>query len=120
MCLITQQGSSLAPSLATLHPFTLNSMSSERLERVKALIESAGSTYVSVNFIKKDGSKRQLTFNPADHNDVKGTGDVSKVDENIFRVRDNNLQAWRSFDARRVTSIKVKGTVTEFDNEPTE
>ena len=95
-------------------------MSTERLERIKALIESAGSTYVSVNFIKKDGSKRQLTFNPADHNDVKGTRDVSKVDENIFRVRDNNLQAWRSFDARRVTSIKVKGTVTEFDNEPTE
>ena len=92
-------------------------MTTSRLERIRSLIESAGSTYVSVQFIKKDGSPRQLTFNPADHNDIKGTGDVSKVDENIFRVRDNAKQAWRSFDARRVTSIKVRGTTTEFNDD---
>ena len=92
-------------------------MSSQRVERIRSLIESAGSTYVSVQFTKKDGSHRQLTFNPADHNDIKGTGDVSKVDENIFRVRDNSKQAWRSFDARRVISIKVRGTITEFNND---
>ena len=95
-------------------PFNHTIMSSARLERIKSLIERAGSTYVSVTFIKKDGSERQLTFNPADHNEIKGTGDVSKVDENIFRVRDNELQQWRSFDARRVIKIKSKGQVTEF------
>jgi|TARA_E500000318_G_scaffold106936_1_gene115510 hypothetical protein len=99
-----------------VHSLLIDPMTSQRLERIRSLIESAGSTYVSVQFTKKDGSHRQLTFNPADHNDIKGTGDVSKVDENIFRVRDNSKQQWRSFDARRVISIKVRGTTTEFND----
>ena len=76
-----------------------------RSERIKSLIDEAGSGYVSVTFIKKDGSERQMTFNPKDVNDIKGTGDTSNVDANIFRVRDNTKQAWRSFDARRVIKI---------------
>ena len=99
-----------------VHSLLTDPMTSQRLERIRSLIASAGSTYVSVRFTKKDGSHRQLTFNPADHNDIKGTGDVSKVDENIFRVRDNKKQQWRSFDARRVISIKVRGTTTEFND----
>lgn len=87
-----------------------------RSERIKSLIDEAGSSYVSVTFIKKDGSERQMTFNPKDVNDIKGTGDTSKVDANIFRVRDNTKQAWRSFDARRVIKIKSKGTITEFND----
>ena len=86
-----------------------------RSERIKSLIDEAGSSYVSVTFIKKDGSERQMTFNPKDVNDIKGTGDTSNVDANIFRVRDNTKQAWRSFDARRVIKIKSKGTITEFN-----
>ena len=99
-----------------VHSLLIDPVTSQRLERIRSLIESAGSTYVSVQFTKKDGSHRQLTFNPADHNDIKGTGDVSKIDENIFRVRDNSKQQWRSFDARRVISIKVRGTTTEFND----
>lgn len=99
-----------------VHSLLIDPMTSQRLERIRSLIESAGSTYVSVQFTKKDGSHRQLTFNPADHNDIKGTGDVSKIDENIFRVRDNSKQQWRSFDARRVISIKVRSTTTEFND----
>jgi len=87
-----------------------------RIERIKSLINDAGSGYVSVTFIKKDGSERQMTFNPKDVNDIKGTGDTSKVDANIFRVRDNTKQAWRSFDARRVIKIKSKGVITEFND----
>jgi len=85
----------------------------EQHERLKQLIESAGSTYVSVVFRKKDGSERQLTFNPKDHNDIKGTGNPTD-DPNIFRIRDNNLQQWRSFDARRVLRVKVRGNQTTF------
>lgn len=85
----------------------------EQHERLKQLIESAGSTYVSVVFRKKDGSERQLTFNPKDHNDIKGTGNPTD-DPNIFRIRDNNLQQWRSFDARRVLRVKVRGNQTIF------
>jgi hypothetical protein len=87
-----------------------------RIERIKSLIDEAGSSYVSVTFIKKDGSERQMTFNPKDVNDIKGTGDTSNVDANIFRVRDNKIQQWRSFDARRVIKIKSKGTITEFND----
>ena len=94
-------------------------MTSDRVAKIRELIDSAGSTYVSVNFIKKDGSLRQLTFNPADHNDIVGTGSeaAAKVDENIFRIRDTKKQAWRSFDARRVISIKANGKVTEFNDD---
>ena len=87
-----------------------------RSERIKSLIDEAGSSYVSVTFIKKDGSERQMTFNPKDVNDIKGTGDTSNVDANIFRVRDNTKQAWRSFDARRVIKIKSRGVTTEFND----
>ena len=87
-----------------------------RIERIKSLIDEAGSSYVSVTFIKKDGSERQMTFNPKDVNDIKGTGDTSNVDANIFRVRDNKIQQWRSFDARRVIKIKSRGVITEFND----
>ena len=87
-----------------------------RSERIKSLIDEAGSGYVSVTFIKKDGSERQMTFYPKDVNDIKGTGDTSNVDANIFRVRDNTKQAWRSFDARRVIKIKSRGVTTEFND----
>ena len=86
-----------------------------RIERIKSLINDAGSGFVSVTFVKKDGSERQMTFNPKDVNDIKGTGDTSNVDANIFRVRDNTKQAWRSFDARRVIKIKSRGVITEFN-----
>ena len=89
-------------------------MTQNRIETIKSIIEDAGSSFVSVTFIKKDGSQRQLTFNPADHNDIKGTGNTENVDPNIFRVRDNAKQAWRSFDARRVLVIKSKGKTTNF------
>lgn len=76
------------------------------------VITSAGSKLVSVRFTKVDGSQRQLTFNPRDFAEIKGTGKACQ-DPNIFRVRDIKLGAWRSFDARRVHSIKVGGTLVK-------
>lgn len=80
------------------------------------LIDTAGSQFVSVVFEKKDGTQRQLTFNPKDHNDVKGTGSPTQ-NPNIFRVRDVKLGQWRSFDATRVISIQVSGKVTQLTQE---
>lgn len=85
-------------------------------QRIAHIIKTAGSSFVSVRFIKKDGSERQLTFNPADHNDIKGTGNPS-TDPNIFRIRDIKLGQWRSFDARRCVSIKCDGTTTNLTQE---
>ena len=55
-----------------------------RSERIKSLIDEAGSGYVSVTFIKKDGSERQMTLNPKDVNDIKGTGDTVKLTRTSF------------------------------------
>ena len=78
-------------------------------DRVRELIKESGSRYVSVNFIKKDGTERQMTFNPRDFADIKGTG-TPIADPHIFRIRDNGKQAWRSFDSRRLMSIRVNKT----------
>jgi hypothetical protein len=86
----------------------------ERHTVIRQAIQNAGSSFVSVQFIKKDGTTRVMTFNPRDINEVKGTGHVCS-DPNIFRVReaqnkDNDRKpAWRSFDARRVIKISTKG-----------
>jgi hypothetical protein len=85
-------------------------------ETIAKIIEQAGSKLVSVRFTKKDGSDRQLTFNPADHADIKGTGNPT-TDPNIFRIRDINIGRWRSFDARRCHSIKVNGNLVKLNNE---
>ena len=85
-------------------------------EQISNLISSSGSKLVSVTFVKKDGTERQLTFNPADHNDIKGTGTACQ-DPNIFRIRDIRLGQWRSFDARRVVSVSASGKLVKFEKE---
>lgn len=83
-------------------------------ETIKAIIDAAGGTLVNVRFTKKNGEERSLTFNPHDFAEVKGTG-AKCADENIFRIRDIKLGAWRSFDARRVLSISAQGEQTTFE-----
>ena len=83
-------------------------------ETIKAIIDAAGGTLVNVRFTKKNGEERSLTFNPRDFAEVKGTG-TKCADENIFRIRDIKLGAWRSFDARRVLSISAQGEQTQFE-----
>lgn len=82
-------------------------------EQIRQLIDEAQSQFVSVTFLKKDGSERQLTFNPKDHNDIKGTG-KSCTKPSIFTIRDVKLGQWRSFDAARVISIKANGRTTNL------
>jgi hypothetical protein len=94
----------------------------ERHQIIRQAIQQAGSAFVSVNFFKKDGTERQVTFNPRDFNEVKGTGH-SCPDPNVFRIRETQNKendrkpAWRSFDARRVVRIKTKNEVIYFSND---
>ena len=85
-------------------------------EQIAQLIEQAGANFVSVTFEKKDGSHRQLTFNPRDYAEIKGTGSTCS-DPCIFRIRDVKLGAWRSFDARRTLTVKVNGQVHTINQE---
>jgi hypothetical protein len=86
-----------------------------KTDLVKSFIFDAGSSIVSVEFRKADGSLRKLQFNPRDTTEVKGTGYALKA-PSIVRCRDFSIArkegqgAWRSFDCERVVSIKANGT----------
>jgi hypothetical protein len=86
---------------------------------IKQFIFNAGSSIVSVQFIKADGSVRSLQFNPRDSKEIKGTGTAIKK-PNIVRCRDFRIArstgegAWRSFDCERVISVKSNGQAIYF------
>ena len=86
-----------------------------KTDLVKSFIFDAGSSIVSVEFRKADGSLRKLQFNPRDTQEIKGTGHALKA-PSIVRCRDFTIArtkgegAWRSFDCERVVSIKANGT----------
>jgi hypothetical protein len=98
-------------------------MTSTKAQIIKDAIAQAGSTFVSVYFHKKDGTIRQMTFNPKHHGIVLGTGNPLKdpgAIENIVRCMDicaggKTAAGWRSFDCRRVFRMSVGGRVMEFE-----
>jgi hypothetical protein len=91
----------------------------DKTAKIKAFIFAAGSSIISVQFFKADGTLRSLQFNPRDTQEVKGTGHALKK-PSIIRCRDFTIArnegqgAWRSFDCERVTSIKAKGRSLVF------
>lgn len=86
---------------------------------VRRFIQEAGSTIVSVKFVKKTGEMRQLSFNPRDRQEIKGTGNPTQSPQ-IVRCRDfavvrkEGKGAWRSFDCERVLEIRAKGRTVRF------
>jgi hypothetical protein len=91
----------------------------DKTAQIRQFIFNAGSSIISVQFLKVDGTLRSLQFNPKDSCEIKGTGSPSKK-PNIIRCRDFTIArlkgegAWRSFDCERVTSIKAKGQTLVF------
>lgn len=85
-----------------------------KTEIIKGFIFDAGSSIVSVEFTKLDGTLRKLQFNPRDTQEIKGTGHPLKA-TNIVRCRDFSIArkdgqgAWRSFDCNRVVRVKANG-----------
>jgi len=80
---------------------------------IRQFIANAGSSIVSVRFVKLDGSLRSVQFNPRDKQEIKGTG-TPTTKANIVRCRDFRQAkagnaAWRSFDTERVISIQANG-----------
>ena len=91
----------------------------KNFQLIRDKIAEAGSGFVSVYFTKKDGSERQMTFNPLHFGEVKGTGHALKDPEavqNIVRCMDIH-KGWRSFDCRRVFRMKVNGQLIEMKPE---
>jgi hypothetical protein len=80
---------------------------------IRKFIANAGSSIVSVRFVKLDGSLRSVQFNPRDRQEIKGTGSPT-TKASIIRCRDfrqakTGNAAWRSFDTERVISIQANG-----------
>jgi hypothetical protein len=80
---------------------------------IRKFIANAGSSIVSVRFVKLDGSLRSVQFNPRDRQEIKGTGSPT-TKASIIRCRDfrqakQGNAAWRSFDTERVISIQANG-----------
>jgi len=50
---------------------------------IRQFIYEAGSSIISVSFIKQDGSLRQLSFNPRDTKEIKGTGKPSQLPSSV-------------------------------------
>jgi hypothetical protein len=90
-----------------------------RSEQIRELFSTLGSTIVSVEFVKRDGTLRKIRFNPKDRQEIVGTGRPSN-NPDIFRVRDfdvakrDGIGAWRSFDANRVRRIAYRGQVLNW------
>lgn len=91
----------------------------DKTSLIKQFIFNAGSSIVSVQFVKADGTLRKLQFNPLDSCEIKGTGHALK-NPSIVRCRDFTIArnkgqgAWRSFDCERVVSIKSNGKELVF------
>ena len=106
-------GKQRGESLSTTIPMATTKPQS-KTELIKSFIFDAGSSIVSVEFRKVDGSLRKLQFNPRDTQEIKGTGHALK-NPSIVRCRDFSIArkegqgAWRSFDCERVVSIKANG-----------
>ena len=83
-------------------------------ETIRNLMDASGSRIMSVRFLKQDGTKRTIPFNPKHRGEIKGTGNPIKDEEkkkNIFKVMDLSLNPpdWRCFDARTVLYARVGG-----------
>lgn len=84
----------------------------EKAQQIKTILKAAGSRYVTVNFTKKNGELRAITFNPRFHLETKGTGSPRPSD--LFTVVDSAKTKWRSFRSESVLSIKANGQVHTF------
>jgi hypothetical protein len=91
----------------------------DKTAKIRQFVRDAGSSIISVQFLKADGTPRSLQFNLRDTCEIKGTGHALKK-PSIIRCRDFTIArnegqgAWRSFDCERVTSIKAKGRSLVF------
>lgn len=87
-------------------------------ETIRTFLQSAGSTIMTVEFQKKDGTIRRISFNPKDRNEIKGTGTAVR-NPDIICVRDFNLArkgqpAWRSFNVHTIRLIKSNRQTFDF------
>ena len=83
---------------------------------VDNLLNHGGAQLRTVNFYKKDGALRSITFNPKATKYVKGTG-TAKKNADIRNVFDVNADTWKSFDVKRFVSMEVDGNLYVYSED---
>lgn len=87
---------------------------------LREFLANEGSTIVSIEFVKKNGEKRNICFNPMDRREIKGFGAKTHNPE-ILRVRDFNIArergwgAWRSMNINSISRIRSRGQTYTFN-----
>ena len=79
---------------------------------IKDVLNKANGTFVTVTFIKKDGTIRVLNGRTGVKKYVVGGGKPSP--DNIIKIFDVSAIGYRSFDVSRVLSIKARKNVYTF------
>ena len=90
----------------------------QKRKKFLEIIEAAGSSFVGIEFVKKDGEHRKARFNPRDFNEIKGTGKPSE-DPYLFKYREvqnkeEKKTVWRSCRIDRLISVSANGKKVVF------
>jgi hypothetical protein len=104
----------------------LNIRSHETNEAIRALINSAGATFVSIDFIKKDGTPRRMICQlPAIQNHIVGSERGEKAaatrranHPELMPVYSVDSKGIRSINLSTVYRVKVRGTEVNFRDVP--
>ena len=82
--------------------------------KLAALLQDAGSKFVSVEFVKKDGSLRKLNgqFGVTKH--LKGgVNKTVKPDNAYMTIYDNQAKGYRTINLETIKKLRVNGVAYE-------
>jgi len=80
-------------------------------EYYRSLIESTNGKFFSVQFIKKDGTVRNMVARTGVTVGVKGTGHPVSQEAMVIRIWDVQKKAFRCIPLNRINFIKFRGIV---------
>ncbi|MEQ9565441.1 MAG: hypothetical protein RLN85_06450, partial [Pseudomonadales bacterium] len=97
-------------------------MKTARFNQIRALIETTGSRFISVEFRKKDGTLRRMLVNPAklpaemradngnkSESHVRGAQTRKAQNPNLLNVWDHHKDAPRSINLATLDRIRIDG-----------
>ena len=68
----------------------------QKRQKFLEIVEKNGSSFMGVEFLKKDGSPRPAGFNPRQRLEVKGTGKPKKTQIFYALLKENNKETGKT------------------------
>ena len=82
----------------------------EKFRQTLEEIQTANNTIFSVEFIKKDGSVRNMRARLHVKKGLKGTGMAyNPIEKGLLPVYDMGINEWRMINLKTVTKLKILG-----------